>query len=137
MIEKFEDLGLETTDDLDKIDVKIKEKLGISFTDMTNALSEYVISHAEELARDFVNIAPFGDYSKLLEDNDSMREFLKNEAHKPEHWLISSISPSDLKKDLISFNFINKSVDDGDIFQGFVYVSFGGKIKHAFAQGDG
>ena len=154
MIEKFEDLGFDKLGEevegphqpispeeqakqwLDQIESCIKEKLDVTFDMLKQSLSEYVVAHAEELTHEFVNIAPFGDYAKLLEDNDGMAEFLKTEAHKPEHWRLLGITPSDYKKNLISFQFSNKSVDDGDVFDGFVYVSFEGKIRHAFAQGN-
>lgn len=136
MVEKFADLGLEKAETVEQAEQMVQEKLGISFLEMREALSSYVISKAEELTHEFVNIAPLGDYGKLLEDNDSMAEFLKTEAHKPEHWEIQAVRPSDVQKELISFEFGNNAVDDGDIFKGFVYVSLQGKIKHAFAQGD-
>lgn len=155
MIESFEDLDLknvlkpediegpvqplspeeEWKQTLAKMDTIFQEKLGVSIEQLKQSLSEYVVSHAEELTHEFVNIAPLGDYSKLLEDNDSMAEFLKTEAHKSEHWYLVGISPSDVQKNLISFSFGNKAVDDGENFEGFVYVSFQGKIRHAFAQG--
>lgn len=143
MIEKFEDLELdsiksETESDVDtmvqQIDARLQEKLGVSFAGLKQALSEYVLAHAEELTHEFVNIAPYGDYGKLLEDNDSMAEFFKTEGHKVENWEVQGLTPHDVHKNLITFHFANKSVDDGDVFQGFVYVSFQGKIRHAFAQ---
>jgi len=136
MIEDFKDLELDDVDTIEKAEEKIQEKLGVTFLQLKQALSEYVLAHAEELTHEFVNMAPYGDFSKLLEDNDSMAEFLKMEAHKPENWLVQGLTPSDVQKNLISFHFANKSVDDGDVFEGFVYVSFTGKIKHAFAQGN-
>lgn len=151
MIEKYEDLGLDALDEEDesakptsleeynkqrmaKAEALVKEKLGVSFDEMRKALGDYTISHAEELTHGFVNIAPLGDYGKLLEDNDSMAEFLKSEGFKSEHWELRGIRLSDVQKNLLSFEFANKSVDDGESFQGFVYVSFQGKIKHAFSQ---
>jgi hypothetical protein len=136
MIEKIEDFDLKETDSVEEIDSKIKEKLGVSVPEMQEALSKYVISNAEELTLQLVNIAPLGDYSKLLEDNDSMADFLKSEANKPEHWLLNSLRLSDVNSNLLSFEFINDAIDDGDSFKGFVFVSLQGKIKHAFAQGD-
>lgn len=136
MVEKFEDLELHEDDKLEVIEQKIKDKLGISVDEMRQALSKYVVEKAEELTHEFVNIAPLGDYSKLLEDNDSMAEFLKTEAHKPEHWKLYSVRVSDINPSLFTFDFKNQSVDDGDIFTGFVYVSKSGVIRHAFAQGE-
>jgi hypothetical protein len=156
MIEKFEDLGLDTLDveeevegptqpitleeynkqRMQKAEALVKEKLGVTFDELKQLLSNYTVEHAEELTHEFVNIAPFCDYSKLLEDNDGMAEFLKTEAHKVEHWHLQGIRKSDYKENLVSFEFLNDSVDDGDVFQGFVYVSFQGKIRHAFTQGN-
>lgn len=121
---------------LAKMDAVIQEKLGVSFEMFKQALSDYTVSHAEELTHEFTNIAPLGDYSKLLEDNDSMAEFLKTEAHKPEHWYLVGVrEPDEKHKNLITFSFGNRAVDDGENFEGFVYVSFQGKIRHAFTQG--
>jgi hypothetical protein len=136
MIEKLEDLELSHDDEMETIEKKIQDKLGISVNEMRQALSAWTMEHAEELTQDFVNMAPLGDYSKLLEDNDSMAEFLKAEAHKPEHWMLYSVRTSDANKALLSFDFKNDAVDDGDIFSGFVFVSLSGKIRHAFAQGE-
>lgn len=155
MIEKFADLeldSLDTEEDVEdptqsisleeynkrrmaKAEAIFKEKLGITFDELKQSLSKYTVEHAEELTHEFVNIAPFSDYSKLLEDNDSMAEFLKTEAHKVEHWVLQGVKQSDVKENLVSFEFMNDSVDDGDVFQGFVYVSFQGIIRHAFTQG--
>lgn len=158
MIEKFEDLGvneIELVEDIEgpvqpisyeelhkayieKIDARVQERLGISFDTMKQLLSEYTLSHAEEMSLELVNISPFGDYAKLLEDNDGMADFLKTQAHKPEHWLINTIKPVDQKgmPNMITFRFANSSVDEGKSVFGYVYVSFEGKVKHAFAQGD-
>jgi hypothetical protein len=153
MIEKFEDLGFGALDEevegepaptsieeynnqrMAKAEAIIKEKLGLSVDELKQRLSSYVVANAEELTLTLVNIAPLGDYSKLLEDNDGMAEFLKSEAHKVEHWKLNKISPSDVNDKLLSFEFANDSIDDGESFQGFVFVSFQGKIRHAFAQG--
>lgn len=136
MVEKFADLGLEKAESIEEAEKMIQEKLGITSLEMKQALSNYVVDKAESLTHEFVNIAPLGDYGKLLEDNDGMAEFLKTEAHKPEHWELQAVRASDVNENLLSFEFGNKAVDDGDIFKGFVFVSLQGKIKHAFAQGD-
>lgn len=124
---------LKTAGILEKI---IKDNLNVSLEELKNSLSSYVVASAEELTHEFVNIAPLGDYSKLLEDNDSMAEFLKSEAHKAEHWKLTEIKLSDVNNSLISFVFRNESIDDGDVFKGFVFTSAEGKVKHAFAQGE-
>lgn len=136
MIEKFEDLDLKHEDEMETIEQKVQEKLGVSVPEMRQLLSNYVVEHAEELTHEFANIAPLGDYSQLMEDNDSMSKFLKTEGHKPEHWLLHSVRQHDTQPALIVFDFRNKAVDDGENFEGFVFVSKAGKVRHAFAQGD-
>jgi hypothetical protein len=130
---EFFDLSKEEYDE-DKVAAKIQEKLGTTLNQMKDALSKSVQERAEELTLDFVNIAPMGDYEKLLEDNDGMADFLKLEAHKPEHWKLESIFVNTVNKELLSFVFKNIAVDDGEGFEGFVFVTKTGKIKHAFAQ---
>ncbi len=136
MIESLADLELKEDDKAEDVDKKIQEKLGLSLVEMQQILSQYVLEHAEELTHDFANIAPLGDYSKLLEDNDGMAEFLKTEAHKPEHWRLYSVRQNETNQTLISFDFLNDAVDEGRSFEGFVFVSKSGKVRHAFAQGE-
>ena len=139
MLEKFDDLKIEELskegDFIPQLSALLKEQLGIGFEEMTQSLSEWVKSHAEELTHEFVNIAPYEQYDKILEDNDSMAEFLKTEAHKPENWELHFMGV-DKKKDLLEVIFSNKAVDDGDSLRGYVFVSKSGKIRHAFAQGE-
>lgn len=130
----WEFFGLTDEESAEKVGEKIKEKIGISIDDMTMALSKATIERAEELTLEIPNIAPLGDYEKLIEDNDGMANFLKTEGHKSEHWKLYGIKGNELHKDLISFIFYNMGVDQGDSFKGFVFVSKSGKIKHAFPQ---
>jgi len=134
MIEKFSDLELKDAQTAEDVDSLLKEKLGISLDEMRQSLSTAVLSSASDLAETMFNIAPLGDYSKLLEDQPSMVAFIKEEAHKAEHWKLVSASISPVKQSLIVFTFNNQSIDDGDVMKGYAYVSFQGKIKHAFAQ---
>jgi hypothetical protein len=134
MIEKFADLGLTSIDKIEVVDKLFQEKLGISFQTMTEALSTYVQANAEELSEQFINVAPYGDYSKLLEDKSSISLFFREEAHKPENWQADFVGTS--KNSLIEIGFKNTAVDDGTNMEGFVFVSFGGIIRYAFAQGD-
>lgn len=136
MIEKWEDLDFKEEDTLDEIETKVQAKLEIPFSLLRERLSSYVQEHVNTLVEDFVNIAPFGDYSKLIEDRAGMIEFLRTEAHKTQHWKLRVVQPSEINPTLLSFEFGNEAVDDGASCSGFVYVSFHGKIKHAFAQGD-
>ena len=83
---------------------------------------------------ELTNIAPFGNYDKMIEDNDGMADFLKTEAHKVENWNLYGIEVSPMNKELLSFIFKNPSIDDGEVFEGFVFVSKSGKIQHGFAR---
>lgn len=125
-------LDLKDEDTAENIAVKVQEKLGTSIGLMQEALSRALVERAEEMTLEMMNIAPHGDYDKLIEDNDGMAEFLKTEAHKPENWKLYGIRSSDVKKDLISFVFFNLAVNEGDSMNGYVFVSKTGKIKHAF-----
>lgn len=134
MVESFKDLlpeDVKTPEDIDKI---LQEKLGIGLSEMSKALSDSVLERIEELADDTMNIAPYGDYSKLIEEREGIVKFLQEEASKPENWEIQFIEAKKEKDQLIEFVFFNKSVDDGDILKGFVFVGLSGKIRHAFAQ---
>lgn len=134
MINDIADLNLSQEDSLEVISSKLKEKLEIDLDTITQALSSFVRDNSNELANDFVNIIPYGDYGNILEDNEFMSNFLKEEASKIDNWTLYSISQSDVNPELIQFIFSNKSVDDGDVFEGHVFLSKHGKIKHVFTQ---
>ena len=134
MINSLSDLELTPQDDLDTIESKIKEKLGINFSFLKESLSTFVKDNAPSLAKDTLNIIPYGDYGNLLENFEEISNFLQKEACKIDNWQISYITPSDLYPELIQFVFDNSSIDEGDNFQGYVFVSKQGKVKHVFAQ---
>lgn len=146
MISSITDLGLDDVlKDFDKLEVheieaKISEilqaKLNLNLGDLRNSLCESVKNRAEELALDLPNIAPYNDYGKLLEDNDSMSSFLRDEAAKLENWFLNSIQEDNKNKNLFKFVFLNKAVDDGNVLEGIVFVNKNGVIRHAFAQVD-
>lgn len=132
MIKDFKELDFKEGDTPQETEQKLQEKLGISIKELKEALCASVIDRAEELTHDFVSIAPLGNYEKLLEDNESMAEFLKTEACKPEHWKLHYLTVNEAKS-LLEFAFVCTAVDNDD-FVGFVFVSETGKIRHAFAQ---
>jgi len=134
MVESFKDLLPEEVKTPEEIDKVLQEKLGIGLSEMARALSDSLLERTEELAEELMNIAPYGDYSKLMEEKDGITKFLQDEASKPENWKIQFIEAKKEKDQLIEFVFFNKSVDDGDILKGFVFVGLSGKIRHAFAQ---
>lgn len=146
MIDSIKDLGLdEILKDFDKLEVHeieekinatLQEKLGVGLENLRNSLCESIKTRAEELALDLPNIAPYNDYGKLLEDNDGMATFLRDEASKLENWLLNVIQEDNKNKTLIKFLFLNKAVDDGHVLEGLVFVSKSGVIRHAFAQVD-
>ena len=115
MINDISDLELNEEDSMEVLESKIKDNLS-------------------EVSGDFVNIIPYGDYGKLLEDKDEMCNFLLDEASKLENWKLYYLMPSDANPELIQFVFKNGSVDEGDVFEGHVFVSKSGKIRHAFTQ---
>ena len=146
MIDSIKDLGsdevLKGSEDFkdgeleEKLGAVLKEKLGIGLDEMRSVLHESVKNRAEELALDLPNLAPYNDFGALLEDNDSMATFLRDEAAKPENWFLSFLNEDPKNKNLIKFSFANKAVDDGHVLEGLVFVNKSGVIRHAFAQVD-
>ena len=137
MIESLKDLELDKIDMkdpnyLELVEATLKEKLGVGFEELTAPLIAYVHSHAEELSLKFPNIAPRGDYSKLIEDNDGMSDFLKS-LNQSSDWKILAID-DDPKFNLLKFSFVSVAVDEGESLEGFIYLSKSGQIRHAFAQ---
>lgn len=114
----------------------IKSEFNLQREDLITGLATYVQSNAEKLSMNMMNIAPHGNYSKMLHNDDDMAQFLKTEAHEDKNWKLSMISPEH-KLNLLRFEFSNKAVDDGESLKGMVYVSYQGKVKHAFAQIEG
>lgn len=120
-----------TPEDIDK---KIREKLGIGLDEMSHALTASLRERAEEVAEDCYSVAPYGDYSKMIEDNEGVVKFFREEASKPEHWKLEYLEVRKKGDQIIEFVFTNTSVDDGDILKGYVFVGFSGNIRHAFCQ---
>ncbi len=136
-MEDFKELNFKPEDTSDAIDQILQEKLGVSLETLKQALAAYVQDKAEELALQLPNIVPYGDYEKLLENNDDMSKFLREEASKVENWDLKWIQPSESKVKLLEFAFNCKAVDEGEALKGFVFLGLTGIIKHAFVQGEG
>ena len=134
MINDISDLDLKEEDSIQVLEDKIKSKLGLSLPDMVSSLNKFIKDNLLEVCDDFVNIIPYGDYGNLIEDKESMAAFLVEEASKTDNWKLFYIVPSDSNPELIQFVFNNLSVDEGDVFQGHVFVSKSGKIRHSFTQ---
>jgi len=134
MVETFKDLVGEDVKTPEDIDAKLKEKLGIGLQEMSYALCDSLRQRAEEVAEDCYSVAPYGDYSKMIEDPEGVAKFFRDEASKPEHWKLEYLEVRKKGDQLIEFVFTNSAVDDGDILKGFVFVGFSGTIRHAFCQ---
>jgi hypothetical protein len=138
MIEKVEDLGLGDKLTSEETDQILKEKLGLTLADMAGALQTYTQDHAAELAANYIIIIPHGDYGCLIDDPNKITLFILEEASKPESWKAKTLRLHNDKKQppMLKITFANKAVDEGDSMEGYVFVSFAGKILHAFVQGD-
>lgn len=133
MVTNLKDIPIgeaKTVEDLDKV---FQEHLGIGFAECTAALSESLQERADELLDDIINIAPYGDYDKVTEDKEVILKFLREESVKSENWSIEFID-TPKEGQLLELVFFNKSVDDGDVLKGFVFLGLSGKIRHAFVQ---
>lgn len=130
----FNDLNLSKTEE--QIDLEIKEKLGISLEDLKKAICSYTESHYDELSKQFVNIAPNGNYSLLMEDESKMADFIKSECSKIEGWKLIQVISVEKDSELLEFTFANSFVDDGDSMNGYAYIGEAGKIRHAFSCGE-
>lgn len=119
-----------------KLNDKLTEKLGISLTEVKQALSDSLKNGADALSLDMLNVAPYDDYGEFLEDAPSIAEFLKTEATKLENWQFKSLSQDPRDKNLLKFKFYSKAVDEGKTLGGLVFITKSGKIKHAFAQNE-
>lgn len=166
MIEKMEDLGLEDLfekyikeieenkdkeQDMKKlhqqaadnyiagVDAILQEKLGLSLNTMKENLAQKLQEKARELTLNMRNIAPHADYSKLLEDNDSMANFLKSDAYEIKNWKLRGIrqGAEDSKfSHLFKFSFDNIAVDQGETLNGIIFINKNGKIKHSMIKID-
>lgn len=136
MIESYDELNLSQDDSLEQVDAKLVEKLGITLSYLQNSLSEYMQKKSDSLAKEFVNIAPNGDYINILEDSESISNFLKSKASSPENFKLREIKLNATKNNLVSFEFSNAAIDNGDSCTGFAYVNFAGKLRHSFVKGE-
>lgn len=132
-MEKNEDLNLDVSDTEEIINEKIKNSLGISISDIKNEVCLYMKDKSELLLNKIVNIIPYNDYGKILEEKSDILNFLKNECSSPETWDILGIN-SLKDKNLLTFEFNNSIVDEGNSLSAYVVIDAKGKIKHIFAE---
>lgn len=137
-MEDLKTLDFSKLETIDQIEAYLQENVGVKFSDMKERLCSNVNEKAEELTHDFANIAPYGEYDKILEDNDSMAEFLRAEATKAENWTLHEVRvEKHAGQDMLECIFVNKAVDDGDSLEGYVFTGKSGAIRHSFVQGNG
>jgi len=134
MVEKFTDLKFTEAKSKEEIDQILKDNLGIGLSECSQVLSDSLNQRAEELVEDFINIIPYNDYSKILEGKEDILKFLRKESIKNENWELQFVEVKKEQDQLMELVFFNKSVDDGDILKGFVFLGLSGKIRHAFVQ---
>lgn len=127
----LDELGLVPGAGVDAWEKALEEKLGLTIKDMQMAITDWLQTNAEKVAQDFFNIVPNGEYGLLIEEPNSIVEYLRTEATKLEHW---SLSEARVRDNMIGLVFDCKAVDEGDTFKGFIFITRNGKIKHAFAQ---
>lgn len=147
-IEKIEDLELpkfkadyssskqENEEKTNALYAKINEALGTSVPEMKCYISDWVRSNSTALAKKFPVIAPYNDYSKMIEEQLELAEFISKECIKYDTWYLKAIQLSDMRPNLIQFSFSSGAVDDGDALTGNVFVSFNGVVKHVFANAE-
>lgn len=134
MEENFKKVLNEEAEGPEAIDKLLQEHLHISLAECAQALSNSLAERAEELLPDLLNLAPYGNYEKLTDDETIMLKFLKEEAVKLENWELQFMDVKKKDDKILEMVFFNKSVDDGDLLKGFIFLGLSGKIRHAFCQ---
>lgn len=129
-VKSFEEIDLKAAKTREEVFEILMKELKIPLETMQNSISEYIKSNSDNLARHFVNIAPYQNFDQLLEDHEEMNKFVADEASKPENWVIVRARPK--TNSLMEFTFDCRAVDDP--FRAYVIVGLSGKIRHTFAQ---
>lgn len=132
--EVLKDINTDKEQKIEELDKLLQEKLHVSLTQCTEALAESLKERADEFVEELVTVAPYGDYGKLLEYPELISKFLKEEAYKPENWVLELLGARSEKDQLIELVFRNKAVDDGEMLKGYVLVGLSGTIRHVFPQ---
>lgn len=118
-------------EDIDKI---LREHTGTGLSECASALTASLLERVDEMLEELPYVSPHGDYSKMMEDKDLIRDFLLTEAAKDENWTVQFLEIRKTQDTLMELVFFNKAVDDGDTLKGFVFLGFSGKIRHCFPQ---
>jgi hypothetical protein len=134
MVDSIKDISFDDAKKIEDIDKILQENLHVSLAQCAEALAASLQERAEEYVEELVTVAPHGDYGKLIEEPEAILKFLKEEAYKPEHWIIEMLGAKNEKDQIIEIVFQNKAIDDGDMLKGYVFVGLSGAIRHAFPQ---
>lgn len=133
----IKDLEIDFEGTSEEVKAKLEEKLGIKITDLREALEKYTQEHAGELGKDFITLAPYGDYGKLLEEENEIASFINEEAALAKNWALAYLEQADTRlvsENLLEFVFINTAMDEDEALRGIVYIGAGGKVKHVFVR---
>lgn len=123
--------GQKITDE--EIDAKMQQHLNLTLQTLKNKLTTVFSSKLDVLVEKLPNIAPHGDYSKLIDDEEGMKNFLSIELTKEDSWKLRSIYQHHSNENWILFVFSCLAVNNGDSnLRGNVIVSKKGIIRHSF-----
>jgi hypothetical protein len=138
MIESFDDLEIPEDATYEDAKTILEDKLHIKFTDLIEQLNDSLKERAKDIAGNFLVLTPFGDWSKILEEQPKIVNFLKTKAALPENWHATYIGTSRDAKlpNMVEILFQNDAVDEGDVLMGYVFLSYAGKVLHLFVRGE-
>lgn len=114
----------------------IAEKLGITIDSLILELTSYVSNSIDKVSKNIYHIFQYGDYGKPLEGAESIKDFLRKEATKPENWQLKCLEIYNKDANLLKFSFACTAVDEGENLVGFVFVDKNGKVKHCLTDYD-
>lgn len=135
MIESFDDIKFdESIDSVEKLFASLKDQCNIDIEECKKALSASLKVRAEELLDDIINIAPYGNYERLLEKSEEILPFLQEDASAIENWKLEFIYPVKDNNKLLELVFVNAALDDGDLLKGYAFVGITGAVRHSFCQ---
>lgn len=111
-------------------------KLKINANKIIKMICKHVKDNAEELEKEFVNIAPYGKYKFLMEDRESKVKFLKEDCSKADTWALIGVRKSPKDEFLVEAKFVSLAVDNADNLHGYVFLNNKSKVLHVFAHSE-
>lgn len=126
----------ETTE---QVEAKIEATWEIKFADLRKTLEACTVEVSAKLAEDMITVAPYQDYGKLLEEQEAIYTFLRDEGSLAKNWKLAMVEQTDTRlvaEPLLQLVFDNIAVDEPGTLKGFIYLSMSGKVKHAFVRND-